>query len=141
VTLQLDHPGLPEPVRVVADDRDLDARTEDDALVTFTALAFRAAPPPRIENRWPEIQLRLDAAAGSVEPWLVATLGSDAPVAVIFREYVREIATEGPSRVIGGLELDRTETGDLVVTGVAGFYGLDRQFGKVFDPNDYPGII
>lgn len=140
-TLEIAHPSLAQPVRVVADNADLVARLEDDQVVTFTALAFQAAPPAQLESRWPEIELRLDAAANLIEPHLEATLASDAPVTLVFREFVREIADEGPSRVIAGLELDRSQAGDLVITGVAGFYGLDRKFGTTYEPDRYPGIV
>lgn len=139
-TLEFDHPSLDAPVRVVADRGPLTARLEDDTTATFAALAFQVAPPAQLENRWPEIELRLDGAATLVEPHLEATLAGDEPVSVTFREYVRALADDGPGRVIAGLQLDRTEAGDMQITGVAGFYGLDRPFGRTFDPDDYPAL-
>lgn len=147
MTLELHHPSLTETVRVVADHSDLEARLEDDAprdpgaIVTFTALAFQAAPPERADGRWPEIALRLDGAAALMEPHLEAALLSDAPITLIWREYIRQTAEDGPGRVIRGFELDTTASGDAAVTASAGVYGLDGRFGLTYDAGEYPGLV
>lgn len=146
-TLELRHPSLPEPVRLVADNAPLDARLEADApveagqVVTFLDLAFQAAPPEQAEGRFPEIELRLDGAAHLIEPHLEAVLEDDTPIELIWREYIREDALEGPGRVYRGFELDSTRASDLTVSGRAGVYGLDRRFGKTYDLEEYPGLV
>lgn len=146
VTLELRHPSLTEPVRVVADNEPLEARLEAGAavdagqIVTFADLAFQAAPPERADGRWPEIAIRLDGAAAIIEPHLEAAMLSDAPIEAVWREYVRQEALDGPGRVISGFDLDRTDANDLSVTGAAGVFGFDRRFGKTFSLEEYPGL-
>lgn len=139
-TLELTHPAFDEPARVVNDNADLEATIETGETVTFRAVAFGHVGPAQTDGRWPEIQLSIDGAARLLEPYLDAALGSDVPIRLTFREYVRQRATEGPGRVIDGLELDQTRSGEMVVTGNAGFYGLDRKFGITYDPSVYPGL-
>lgn len=139
-TIEFDHPGMDEPARVVADNDDLEAALESGEIVTFKAVAFRHAGPAQGDSRWPEIELTIDGAAGILEPHLEAALGLDAPIMVTVRDYLRQSALDGPGRVIAGLELDNTKSGDLSVTGTAGFYGLDRKFGTTYDPSTYPGL-
>lgn len=147
ITLELRHPSLSEPVRVVADNDPLEARLEEDApvnageIVTFQDLAFQAAPPERADGRFPEIDLRLDGAAGIIEPHLEAAMETDTPIDLVWREYIREEAEDGPGRVYRGFEIDSTSATDLTVTGKAGIYGLDRRFGKTYDLEEYPGLV
>lgn len=139
-TLQLDHPSFDEPARVVADNENLTATIEDGTEVLFKAVAFRGVGPAQSENKWPEIEMSIDGATGVLEPYLDQSLESDEPIIVTFREYVRDRAMDGPGRVTGGLELDRTSADDLTISGTAGFYGLDVKFGKTYDPSDFPGV-
>ncbi len=141
LTIQLDHPDFDVPARVCADNDDLYARLETGEMTTFLATAFTAIGPSTGGGRWPEIEVVIDNAASVLEPHLEAALKSDAPVAVTLRVYLREMALEGPGSVVAGLELDRTRSGDLSVTGTAGFYGLDKKFGTTYDPSVYPGLV
>lgn len=138
--LELSHPALPEPARLVADRQDLEAVLEDGTPATFKALAFEITPPAH-GSRWPEIALSIDGAAHVVERWLEAAMAEEAPILLTFREYVRELAMEGPSRVIGGFEIAVTEAGDLRVTGTAALTGFDRRFGKTYDSEGYPNLV
>ncbi|MBO6789511.1 MAG: DUF1833 family protein [Dinoroseobacter sp.] len=140
VTLTFEHVSFDTPAYVVADNADLEAVLEDGTLVTFQAVAFTHAGPTQGEGRWPQIDLSIDNAATILEPYLELALSHDSPVQLTAREYIRERAFEGPSRIIRKLELDKTEANDLTVTATAGFFGLDRKFGTTYDPSKYPGI-
>lgn len=142
VALEFRHPSFPEAEmpRVVHDNDDLEARLETGETVVFLAAAFTAIGPAAGENRWPKIELSVDGVAAKLEPWLDRALGSTAPIEVIVREYVRSWALDGPSRVIRGLELDRTTVGDLRVSGTAGYFGFEKRYGKTYDPRRYPGL-
>lgn len=140
LTIELSHPSLDEPAYIIQDNADLDARLETGEAVTFRAVSFQLTPPAQSGSRWPEIDLRVDGASGILEPQLDAALAQDEPIMVTFREFVRDDALDGPARVISGLELEKTTAGDLEISGTAGFYGLDRRFGKIYDPAEYPGV-
>lgn len=140
MTIEANHSAFDEPLRIVADNEDLTALLETGEEVVFQAVAFRHIGPAQSEGRWPEIELTMDGAADIIEPYLDQATEIDEPVVVTVREYVRAYAMEGPGRVIEGLELDKSTSGDLQVTGTAGFYGLDKRFGTVYDPIKYPGI-
>lgn len=140
MTLQFEHPEFDEPALVVNDNADLDARLETGELVTFRHTTFRKIGPAQGDGRWPEIELSVNVIGSDLEEMLDRSLGSRAPVRITFRDYVRSIALEGPAQVLRGLELDVTTTGDFTVTGRAGFFGLNRRFGYVYDPALYPGL-
>lgn len=140
LTLTFAHPAFDDPVRVVADNSELQAALENGKVVTFEPVAFRAVGPGTGEGRWPEIDIALDNASSVLERHLDAAIDVGAPVSVTFREYIRQFAHEGPGRIVRGLELDRTVCGDFSVRGTAGFYGLDRRFGLTYDPSDYPTL-
>lgn len=140
LTLEFSHPAFDVPARVVADNADLDALLETGEAVTFQAVAFTAIGPGSGEGRWPEIEIAIDNAARLLEPHLEAALGQDTPISITFREYIRQLAHDGPGRVISGFELDRTVAGDFRVTGTAGFHGLDKRFGTIYDPARYPSL-
>lgn len=139
-TLELTHPDLPEPARLVCDEVDLEAVLEDGTPATFLAVAFEIAPPASGANVWPELDIALDGASPVVEPWLEKALRSNAPIRATFREYVRELAAEGPSRVIGGFEIAASEAGDLRVGARAVLSGFDRAFGRVYNSEEHPGL-
>lgn len=140
-TLEISHPGMIDgPARVVADRADLTALLETGETVLFKAVAFRSIGPAQSDSRWPEVDVSIDGASGIIEPLLEQALTSDTPISVTFREYIRERALEGPGRIFTGLELDRTKAGDLTISGVARFAGMDSKFGKTYDPSIYTGL-
>lgn len=141
IALEISHSAWAEPARIVADNADLPARLEDGTQVTFTAVAFQAAPPAQGENRWPEVDLRVDGASRLLEPLLEQALAGETPINVTFYEYVRDEALEGPARVISGLELETSSATDLTISGIAGFFGLDKIFGLTYDPQTYTTIV
>lgn len=142
ITLEFRHPGFPqgEAPRVVHDNADLTARLETGQVATFIGTRFSAIGPATGENRWPKIELGVDIIGGELERHLDAALATDDPVEVVFREYLRSWAMDGPSRVIAGLELDNTTTGDITVRGTAGYFGFDTRFGRIYDPSIYPSL-
>lgn len=142
IALEFRHPSFPaaEIPRVVHDNAELEARLETGETVLFLAAAFTAIGPAAGENRWPKIDMSIDGVSAKLEPWLDLALGSTAPIEVVLREYVRSWAMDGPSRVIRGLELDRTTVGDLRVSGTAGYFGFEKRYGKTYDPARYPGL-
>ena len=142
IALEFRHPAFPEDEipRVVHDNADLEARLETGETVLFLAAAFSAIGPASGDNRWPKIELSVDGVSSQLEPWLDQALASTAPIEVILREYVRSWAMDGPSRVIRGLELDRTTVGDLRITGTAGYFGFEKRYGKTYDPARYPAL-
>jgi hypothetical protein len=140
VTIEATHSRFDQPLRIVADNEDLTAALETGEIVEFQAVAFRSIGPAQGESRWPEVELTIDGASDIIEPYLDQATAIDEPVIVTVREYVRHYALQGPGRVIEGLELDKSTAGDLQVTGTAGFYGLDKKFGRIYDPSKFPGL-
>lgn len=142
ITLEFRHPAFPENEvpRVVNDNEDLDARLETGEVTLFLAGAFGATGPAAGEGYWPKIELAVDGVSTKLEPYLELALSAQEPVEVILREYLRSQAMDGPARVVSGLELDRSTTGDLRITGTAGYFGFDRRFGRIYDPRLYPGL-
>lgn len=142
ITLEIRHPSFPvdEIPRVVRDNADLVALTETGERVRFIAAAFEITGPAQGESRWPRIDLAVEGVTSQLEKHLDGAIDDTNPIEIIFREYVRSQALDGPSNVLKGLELDRTTAGDLMVRGTAGFFGFDRRYGKTYDPRRFPSV-
>jgi hypothetical protein len=142
IALEFRHPSFAasDVPRVVNDNEDLDAILETGERVLFLAGAFSAVGPAAGEGHWPKIELAVDGVSSKLEPYLEQALGAPDPIEVILREYLRSLALDGPSRVVSGLELDRSTTGDLRITGTAGYFGFNKRYGRIYDPRLYPGL-
>lgn len=69
--LQLDHPDLASPVRVVQDNQDLDALGE-----TWIAVGFRFVPPDEKSGGKPRGSIAVDNVNRALMPWLELSGGA-----------------------------------------------------------------
>jgi hypothetical protein len=100
-TLEIWHPSFTEPIRVVRDMVDLEARLEAGAArdggqnVTFIALAFDLDLPPVDTAPVPEIAITLDNVGQEIVDALEAAAISQDKIEVIYRPYL-STDLEGP---------------------------------------------
>jgi Domain of unknown function (DUF1833) len=100
-TLEIWHPSFDQPIRVVRDMVDLEARLEAGAVrdggqnVTFIALAFDLDLPPVDTAPVPEIAITLDNVGQEIVDALEAAAISQDKIEVIYRPYL-STDLEGP---------------------------------------------
>lgn len=114
--LEIHHPDLPVPIRVVQDNQDL---VHDGEL--FQAFAFDAQLPDDIESQNPEAQLVIDNVGREISAWLEASGGGQG--ATVRMIIVRRV---DPDVVEWEVTLDLTNTrmNQSVITGKLGFDNL-----------------
>lgn len=153
-TLELDHPALAEPIRVVADlgaiigEADNQPvfghmlRLETGEVVKFIACSFGFALPAQQEGQVPTVQISVDNVAYIISPQLDTLLGTRAKLTVIYREYLASDPNT-PQFILPGLSMSSVTSDLNQLTGTASFADLvNRNFpNKVYRPAEYPGLV
>lgn len=134
--LTVTHADLEDPIRLVQDTADLDSRGE-----TFTAAAFRVAPPDDRDGGLPRASVTFDNTAGSTLAALVEAAGGGKGASVLL-EQVRRSA---PDTVEWALTL---ELADVAVTmaEVSGTLGYEDVLNRSavalsYRPSVAPGLF
>lgn len=89
-TLELNHPGFTQPLRIVADNDPLSAEIETGETVLFTPFFFSIKRPPINEEPDPSLQITVDNVSGFMTPYLDLASRSGDSIHVIFRPYLIE---------------------------------------------------
>lgn len=107
--LEITHPDLPQPVRVVRDNQDVASNGN-----TFTALAFDIQPPDDKEQGAPRAQLVMDNVGRELTSWLDASGGGQGALV-----RVMQIMRDAPNVIEWDttLELSNVSMTPLVVRG------------------------
>ncbi|EJW12729.1 Transcriptional regulator [Rhodovulum sp. PH10] len=138
-TLELDHVGFAEPVRIASN-------VEDDVLlplvaggdpVTFRALAVAVTLPGVSEDGPTPMRVRIDNVSGLLLPYLRAAIQSTAPISVVYRAYTSADLT-GPGDVIDGLQLRSV---DLTATTAEGEVSFREVAMEAFPRATYDGTF
>ena len=87
-TLELNHPGFTQPLRIVADNDPLTAEIEDGEEVLFTPFWFRLKRPPINEEPDPSVSITVDNVSGFMTPYLDAASRSGESIRLIFRPFL-----------------------------------------------------
>lgn len=87
-TLELNHPGFTEPLRIVADNDPLTAEIEDGSQVLFTPFWFQVKRPPINEEPDPGLTLTIDNVSGFMTPYMDAASRSGESIRLTFRPYL-----------------------------------------------------
>ena len=96
-TLELNHPGFSEPLRIVSDNDPLTAEIEDGSTVTFTPFYFSIKRPPINEEPDPSLSITVDNVSGFMTPYMDAASRSGESIELVFRPYLIDEAVEGES--------------------------------------------
>lgn len=156
-TLEISHPTLPEPVRLVieegekiSDDPPIHGRMlrlEETApanageLVPFVSCAVTATLPAATEKEAPEMALSIDNVPGELMEALERAVTTDEPIGVIYREYL----DSDPDTVhfsLDGLTLRRVTATMYRIEGRAGFLDLyNRQFLTDYTAEAFPSLV
>ena len=87
-TLELNHPGFTQPLRIVADNDPLTADLEDGIETLFTPFWFRLKRPPINEEPDPSVSITVDNVSGFMTPYLDIASRSGESIRLIFRPYL-----------------------------------------------------
>ena len=87
-TLELNHPGFTEPLRIVNDNDPLIAEIEDGTIVTFVPFYFSIKFPPISEQPDPSLTVNADNVSGFMTPYLDAASRSGESIDLGFRPYL-----------------------------------------------------
>lgn len=147
-TLEIRHPDISPPIRVVRDHADFTATLESDApanpgeSVTFTALAFEFTLPEVSKATSPEIEISLDNVSGVLMGYLDTAAQSASMIEITYRPYL-STDTSGPQMDPPLTLVVRKVTADVFrVRAMAGFADLsNRKFpNQVYDTAVFPGL-
>lgn len=159
-TLELRHPNLVEPIRIVADLGEIIGEADDQpvfghmltleadapinpgASVKFIACGFDFSLPSQQEGQIPTVQIAVDNVAYLISPQLDTLIGTRAKLEVIYREYLASDPAT-PQFILSGLSMTNVSSDLNQLTGTASFADLvNRNFpGKVYRPSEYPGLV
>lgn len=87
-TIELTHPELAEPIRLVANSTDLKAQIETNQVVVFKRCAFKFRLPAAGENGHQTLTLTLDNVDRQISQFVRHAAGYHEPITVIYRPYL-----------------------------------------------------
>ena len=156
MTLELLHPafvdayGATVSVRAVCDTQDRNLPLEDSAplnagaTVPFTGIPFDMPWPEVEEGRVPQLTIRIDNIGREIVPYLDAAIALQAPITVIMRVYVLDMATNIARAGIDPVTflLRNVTVSETYVEGSASPADLAnlRALRVIYDLESYPGL-
>lgn len=149
-TLELIHPAILPPIRVVRDDVALDARLEATApvdpgqIVTFLAYAFDIVPPDQTTGGAPQAVIEIDNVSRDILAQVRAAVATGEPVKAIYRCYLPDGLGDGPENDPPAiLELKSVTATPLRIRATAGYPDLlNAAFPRlVYDLERFPGLL
>jgi len=143
ITLELNHPAWPEPVRVVYDHQDLAAPLEaGGTYVVFQKCSFGHKHPKQGKDL-PALEIWIDNVSKQIGDEMQEAVGYRAPVTVTLREYLSDILEQGPQYTLSGLSLRKVKVMFSRVTGTCGFLDFtNRRCPSLrFTAAEFPGLV
>lgn len=135
VMLEIDHPDLSEPVRVINDNQDL---TSNGHL--FVACPFRCTLPDDFENQLPKATLAVDNIGRELVYWIETSNGGEG-AAVRFMQVMRS----RPDLIEWEITMSLTDV-RVTMLEVAGQVGFENLFNRpavhlTYRPDNSPGLF
>lgn len=133
--LQIDHPGLGAPIRVVCDTQDVTSNGN-----VYTGMAFRASVPDDQEGQLPQARLEVDNVGRDLVQWLEVSQGGLGATATL-----SEILRSNPNLVEWSITMDMTGvsvTPQVVSATLSYLDTLNQQaVGIQYRPDTAPGLF
>jgi hypothetical protein len=145
VCLEITHPNLPVPIRVVNNTQDV-VLVDTNAENLFVAFAFELSLPDQLESAPPSARLRIDNVSGVIAA-SVRSITTPAAVRILVVRVVGasddppvhvEVELEFPSFKLSGITIDA-----LSVSGSLTVENLVREPypAHSFSPAEFPGLL
>lgn len=133
--LEIDHPDLPAPIRVVQDTQDLTHQGN-----VFVALGFSATLPDDLEGKLPSAELSVDNLSSDLMAWIEASGGAEGATARMIL-----VRRADPDVVEWDVTLDLTNVAatQRLITGRLGFEDTLNRLGcnLTYRPDTAPGVF
>ncbi len=133
--LEIDHPDLAAPIRIVNDNQDLVHLGN-----TFTAMAFRATLPEDIEEGMPRARLSIDNVGKEMVAWLEASGGGQGATV-----RMMQVLRSAPDTIEWEVTMDLTNLSmtSLEISGTLSFDDLLNKPGVTvtYRPETAPGLF
>lgn len=149
-TLELWHTSFSEPIRLVRDYVNIDAKIEATAardaaaVVSFIAYAFEVVPPDQSAAGLPQCTIEIDNVSREILAQVDTAIMQTTPITVIYRAYLSSALLAGPEND-PPLEMTITQISatPLRIRATAGFINLlDQRFpGLDYDLDTFPGLL
>lgn len=100
--LEIRHSNFTQPIRIVRNNEDCEARTEVDAplnpgeMVSYVGAMWEMTLPKQGEDTMPEISLSFDNVSREITEHLQAASQINEPIKMIYRVYTDSTLTSGP---------------------------------------------
>ena len=135
VLLEITHPGLTQPARVVNDTQDIVSNGN-----TFIACAFKCLMPDDFENRLPKAQISIDNVGKELMQWVESSAGGNGAM-VRFMQVMRS----RPNLIEWEISMSLTNV-KANFNSVMGDLGYENVFTRPaislrYDPFTSPGIF
>lgn len=133
--LEISHPGLGTPIRVVNDLQDLVSNA-----LTYTALPFRAKLPDDLEQGLPRAELSIDNIGKELVQWLEASGGGQGASC-----RMMQVMRSAPNVIEFEITLDLTNL-HMSATEVSGTLGFENLLDRpactwIYKPEVAPGLF
>ncbi len=132
--LEISHPALTEPVRVINDTQDLVSNGNN-----YIACPFRFVPPDDFENQLPKARLAVDNVGRDLMYWIETTSGGEGSTVKCM-----EVMRSRPDQIETSLSLNlyNVHVTPKEVTGELGYYNLFAKpaVALQYRPDTAPGI-
>ena len=141
-TLEINHETWDEPVRLVHDHADLNAKNESGEVVEFSKCAFLFTHPEST-GKLPTMALAVDNVSSELTEPLFDSMQSRAAITQIYREFLADDPLEGPHYVMPGMSFKNITLTESRVSGEATFFDFFQRAApnSVFEANEYPGLL
>jgi hypothetical protein len=135
VLLQIDHPELAQPVRVVNDTEDL---TSNGNL--YVAIPFRCTLPDDFENQLPKARLSVDNVGKDLMYWIETSGGGNGSLVTM-----SQVMRSRPDQIEWSITMNLFNV-SCNMTEVSGELGYENLFAKKaialqYRPNNSPGLF
>lgn len=135
VLLQIDHPDLATPVRVVNDTQDLTSNGD-----LYVAIPFRCTLPDDFENQLPKARLSVDNVGKELMYWIETSGGGNGSLVTM-----SQVMRSRPDQIEWSITMNLFNV-SCTMTEVSGELGYENLFAKKaialqYRPNNSPGLF
>ena len=135
VLLQIDHPDLATPVRVVNDTQDLTSNSN-----LYVAIPFRCTLPDDFENQLPKARLSVDNVGKELMYWIETSGGGNGSLVTM-----SQVMRSRPDQIEWSITMNLFNV-SCTITEVSGELGYENLFAKKaialqYRPNNSPGLF
>lgn len=153
-TLEIMHDTLTTPIRLVrwpvVDSQpvifklrlEATAPIDGGEVVEFIGAPFEITLPDQEMGTIGSFTISIDGVDDLLDEYMRNAALSGGVISAVFREYIKEMADEGPGTVWSGIELSspRVEGMTFVVEGAV-LNWMQRAYGSLYTAMQYPGLV